>query len=152
MSKNLIKEIIIALLICLAIILVLAVVLYEYMPNNKTLPEKISYTTPSEVTQELVKSGGVDESQVILTYELGSTDMNNYERINNYNPGKTNPFSSYQASTSGENTTTNGSSQTGTTNDNNTTNSGGTSTSNNQNTTNSSGTGQSGYVQDKGTK
>ena len=42
MSKNLIKEIIILLLLILATILVLGVVLYEYVPMNKVIPEKVS--------------------------------------------------------------------------------------------------------------
>lgn len=70
MSKNALKEIIIMLLLCLAIILILAVLFYGYMPNNITLPEEVAYTTSQNVTQALIKTGGVDDSQVILTYEL----------------------------------------------------------------------------------
>ena len=38
-TKNIIKEIIIFLLLTLAIILVLGVVLYQYVPTNKIIPE-----------------------------------------------------------------------------------------------------------------
>ncbi len=31
-----------------------------------------------------------------MTYEVDSTDLNNYKRIQNYKPGKANPFSSYE--------------------------------------------------------
>ena len=49
MTKKVIKEIIIMLLLCLAIILVLGVLLYEYVPSNKIVPDEVSYTTPEEV-------------------------------------------------------------------------------------------------------
>lgn len=148
MAKNVIKEIIILLLLCLAIILLLGILLYEYAPMSKTVPNPVSYTTPEDVQQELASSSDVDNSQVIMTYEVDSTDLNNYERINDYQPGKANPFSSYE--TSGENTTTNGSATGG-----NSTSSGSSSSnSNNTNTSSSGNTTTSGgqYFQDKGTK
>ena len=46
MAKTIIREIIITLLLCLAIILILSVLLYGYVPTNKVMPEKVSYTTP----------------------------------------------------------------------------------------------------------
>ena len=94
MAKSIIKEIIIMLLLCLAIIIVLGLLLYDYVPMSKVVPEPVSYTTPEEVQQELKEAGSVDESQVIMTYEVDSTDLNNYKNIKNYKPGKANPFSS----------------------------------------------------------
>ena len=148
MAKNVIKEIIILLLLCLAIILLLGILLYEYVPMSKTVPNSVSYTTPEDVQQELASSSDVDNSQIILTYEVDSTDLNNYERINDYQPGKANPFSSYE--TSGENTTTNGSATGG----NSTSSGSNSSSSNNSNTSSSGNTTTSGgeYFQDKGTK
>ena len=148
MAKNVIKEIIILLLLCLAIILLLGILLYEYVPMSKTVPNPVSYTTPEDVQQELVASSDVDNSQIILTYEVDSTDLNNYERINDYQPGKANPFSSYE--TSGENTTTNGSATGGS----NSSSGSSSSNSNNTNTSSSGNTTTSGgqYFQDKGTK
>ena len=152
MSKSIIKEIIIILLLCLAIIVVLGLLLYEYVPMSKVVPEPVSYTTPEDVKQELLEAGEIDENQVIMTYEVDSSDLNKYERIKNYNPGKANPFSSYQAETNttssnGETTSTTG----GTTNNANgsTGTNTGTNSSNNENGSNSSG---GHYFQDKGTK
>ncbi len=146
MAKNIVKEIIIILLLCLAIILILGILLYEYAPMSKTVPNPVSYTTPEEVQQELSSSSDVDSSQIIMTYEVDSTDLNNYERINDYQPGKANPFSSYV--TSGENTTTSGSSTGGSST------SSGSSTTSNSSSSSSSNTTTSGgeYFQDKGTK
>lgn len=146
MAKNVIKEIIIVLLLCLAIILILGILLYEYAPMSKTVPNPVSYTTPENVQQELANTTSVDDSQIIMTYEVDSTDLRNYERINDYQPGKANPFSSYEAS--GENTTTNGSSTGGSTSSGSSTSSSNSSGTTNSNTTTSGGE----YFQDKGTK
>ena len=148
MAKNVIKEIIILLLLCLAIILLLGILLYEYVPMSKTVPNPVSYTTPEDVQQELASSSDVDNSQIILTYEVDSTDLNNYERINDYQPGKANPFSSYE--TSGENTTTSGSGTGGSSSSSGSESS----SSNNSNTSSSGNTTTSGgeYFKDKGIK
>lgn len=152
MAKGIIKELIIVLLLCLAIILVLGIVLYEYVPMSKTIPNEVSYTTPSEVKEELVSAGDVDESQIVMTYEINSSDLNDYKKIQNYKPGKANPFSSYESQTSGSNTTTNGASNGGTTsgssNTSTATGSSNGSENNNSKTTTSGGT----FFQDKGTK
>ena len=95
MAKTIVKEIIIILLLCLAIILVLGVLLYEYIPNDKIIPEAVAYITPESVKEELNNAETVDESQIIRTYTLDSTDLNNYKRVDSYVPGKPNPFSSY---------------------------------------------------------
>lgn len=118
MAKNVFKEIIIVLLLILAIILVLGVILYKYVPANKLLPEEISYVTPQSVKEQLITIKDANEDDVILTYELNGADLYNYQRINEYKPGKSNPFSTLNqenvenSSESGSNTTTNGSSST----------------------------------------
>lgn len=153
MAKSIIKEIIIILLICLAIILVLGILLYEYVPISKTIPNEVAYTTPSDVKEELLSSSDVDDGQIIVTYEVNQDDLNNYKKIQNYKPGKANPFSSYETQASGSNA---GSSQTSgqnTTTSTNTSNGSDTSSSSNSsqstdNTTTSGGK----FFQDTGTK
>ncbi len=93
-AKNIIKEIIIFLLLVLAIILILGVLLYEYVPTNKMIPEKVSYTTPESVKSELQTDESVDNTEVVVTYQIDSTDLSNYKKINEYVPGKKNPFES----------------------------------------------------------
>lgn len=143
MAKTIIKELIIILLLCLAIILVLGVLLYEYAPMSKTIPNPVSYTTPEEVQQELVATSEVDENKVIMTYEIDSSDLNNYARIQNYKPGKANPFAAYGSDTTSGNTTGNNNTTTGTTNNSNSSQTG----SSNETTTSG---GQ--FFPDKGTK
>ena len=136
MAKSIIKEIIIVLLLCLAIMLVLGILLYEYVPITKTLPNEVSYTTPENVKQELLSSSDVDDTQVIMTYEVNQDDLNNYRRVQDYVPGKANPFAPYE--TTAENTTQNGSSTGGTTSG-STSGSTGTNTNTNTSTSGSSG-------------
>ena len=132
MAKTIVKEIIIILLLCLAIILVLGILLYKYVPMTKTVPTPVSYTTPEEVKQELSATGDIDESKIVMTYEIDSTDLNNYKRIQDYKPGKSNPFSSYEKQVSnGTNTTTNNTTN-GTANQNNTSGNNETPTNNGQ--------------------
>lgn len=107
MVKTVFKEIIIILLLCLAIIVVLGLLLYDYVPMSKVIPEPVSYTTPEDVKQELKDAENIDDSQVIMTYEVNSSDLNNYKNINKYNPGKANPFSSYEENVEPENKTDN---------------------------------------------
>ncbi len=160
MAKTILKELIIAMLLCLAIILILGILLYEYVPIAKTIPNTVSYTTPEEVKQELLTADSIDENKVILTYEVDSTDLNNYKQINDYKPGKANPFSTYvvteekneETNTTGTDNNT-GSGNSNSSGSNNTSNSGssqgGTSTNTStDNTTTSGGY----YFKDKGTK
>mgnify|MGYP005785280483 CR=1 FL=1 len=161
MAKKVIKEIIIMLLLCLAIILILGILLYEYVPMTKTIPNPVSYTAPEGVEQELQDTS----DDVLLSFnneseEIDSAELNNYERINNYQPGKANPFSSYEESTStnGENATQgNSSTETGSSSNSSssgTSSSGATSSSGSSSSSSSNDTKTSGghFFQDKGTK
>ena len=152
MAKNVIKEIIIVLLLALAIILIHGVLLYEYVPANKIIPERVSYTTSENVKEELQTDESAETTELDITYHIDTTDLNNYKKTQDYVPGKKNPFSS---TTTG--TTTDGNTNTGTTGTNSNTNtntSGGTQgsgTSGNTSTTTDDNT-NSGYLPDKGTK
>lgn len=110
MSRKVFKEIVIAMLLCIAIILVTALALYNYAPSNKELPAKVAYTTPDEVEEELADSTGGEA--VVLTYEVNGTDMSNFERTNSYNPGKTNPFEDFETEEEETETKTNTKSKT----------------------------------------
>lgn len=156
MAKTIIKELIIALLLCLAIILVLGILFYEYVPMSKTIPNPVAYVADDDVKKELSSSESIDEDKVIMTYEVDSTDLNNYKRILDYKPGKKNPFSSYEktqeeTNAENENSTTDENSSSTDTN-----NTGAENKSNEGNVENSDGDNTSStggkYFQDKGTK
>ena len=100
MIKSILKEIIITLLLCIAILLVLGIMFYDYNPLNKVVPNKIAYTTPenikNEIEQQEVKDileGGID-----VVYSIESTDLKLYQKSNSYVPGKLNPFSAIDES------------------------------------------------------
>ena len=136
MSKNIIKEIIIILLLILAIILILGVSLYGFIPANKIIPEKVSYTTPEEAKTELEADVNENDSELYVDYHMDSTQLNNYKKIKEYVPGKKNPFATLES----ENTTND------TTAEN--TQNGGSSSQVANNTTEEN----TGYLPDKGTK
>ncbi len=151
MAKSILKEIIIVLLLCLAIILILGILLYEYVPITKTLPNQVSYTTPENVKQELLSSTDVDDSQVIMTYEISADDLENYTKIQDYVPGKANPFSSYET-TEESTTSANTSTTTSSTSTNSTSTNSSNSSSSSSNTTDTNSSSGGSFFQDTGTK
>ena len=102
MLKSIIKEIIIMLLVCLAILLVLCVLLYDFIPSNKVLPAEVSYAPSEEIKYELESAVNGEQTEVVLSYEVTSTDLKNYEKSDDYNAGKVNPFSEYIEKSDGE--------------------------------------------------
>lgn len=121
MAKNVIKEIIIILLLALAIILILGVLLYRYTAYNKVLPEEVSYQTSEEVKQEIESSNTIGDEQPVLRYSVTASELQSYERNNEYVEGKRNPFaesdtqaqSGTSGNTSGSGQTTGGTSSSG---------------------------------------
>lgn len=106
MVKNVIKEVFIMLLLCAAIVLILAVVFYDYNPINKVIPSTISYKMPSNldnVKEELETTIVTEDEQVIKTYEVTEAEMKLFKKVN-YEPGKANPF---KAESTADNTITN---------------------------------------------
>ena len=131
--KNVIKEIFIMLLLCIAIALILAVVFYDYNPINKEVPQTITYQFPSElgdVKEDLDTPLTNNEDQVIRTYEVTEDDLNRAKKTN-YDAGKANPFMAYSDNTTTDGNTTN---STGNTTNNNKTNTNSTSKNNTTNT------------------
>lgn len=104
MVKTIVKEAGIVILLVLAIILILAIVFYDYVPNNKTIPIKPqAYEFSDEIKAELEEN--VEEGQnIIKTHYIDETDLDNYETTKDYNKGKPNPFADTSTITS---TTTN---------------------------------------------
>ena len=69
MLKSVIKEIIILLLLSIAILLILMVLFYDYIPKSEEIPIIQAYTTPEDVKNEL--NTDISESEKIeVTYEV----------------------------------------------------------------------------------
>lgn len=155
MVKSVIKELILVLLLCLAIILVLGILLYKYVPLSKTLPSEVAYTIPAETKEELAASEHIDDSQIVMTYTVNASDLNNFQRTQNYKPGKANPFAAVgqeeqnQGNANSGNGTTNNNQGSNNNNNNNNSN---TSTNGNTNSNNSGSSSSGQFFQNTGTK
>ena len=136
MVKSFFKELAIILLLILAIMVLLAVLFYDYMPNSKTVPAKVeAYKLSEDVKAELEKDmENAKTDEIVKTYQLDAIDIEHYERTKEYNKGKVNPFAQYSTGTASGSTTNSGTtSGNGTSSNNNNTN-------NNNNDNNNSGT------------
>ncbi len=118
MLKSVIKEIFIILLLSIAILLILGILFYDYIPINRVVPQPEAYSTPDEVKNEIDEE--ITESEKIeVTYEVTDADLNIYKQTGSYTEGKANPFA--LESTTDENNT-NEENSVNDTNDNNNTN------------------------------
>ena len=107
MVKSIIKEIFIMLLLCIAIILILGVLFYDYIPTNKAVPNKLAtYTTPENIETE-INEQVTELEKAEVSYEITSSDLSLYKQSHSYTSGKVDPFS---ASTSTNTENENGSS------------------------------------------
>ena len=141
MIKTVFKEIIIILLLCLAVLLILSVLFYDYNPISKVVPNKIAYTVPENIKNDLEEENTIEEITVEnKVYTIEGSDLNIYKKSKSYNPGKANPFSTTTEDNTNAVENTNGNAGTTTetqvTNTNliTNTNSAGNSTNNNSNT------------------
>lgn len=117
-----IKEAIIMLLVCILGILLFAVIFYEYIPNRKIVPEITMYSAPEKIQEQMADDIDKKKEQVVMTYEVTSSDLNNYKVTKEYVPGKSNPFASVaQDVETGATTNPSSNSNTVNTNGNNTT-------------------------------
>ena len=104
MAKNIIKQIIVTVLIGIAIVLVLAIILYKYIPSNQKVPSKVSeYKTPENVASEITENLTAEEIEPLnRTFEITDSDLYLYKRSQSYNPGKSDPFSEYTVESTNE--------------------------------------------------
>ena len=146
-----IKEIAIMLLVCLAGILLFAVLFYEYIPSRKDVSEVVTYSPTSTVSEQLSDSIDDLNENVVSTfeydkdaYQVTSTDLNRFKAAKEYVPGKSNPFAEVSAEPTGEaggsGKSSSGSSSSGSSSK------GGTGGASEENK------GKSSYIRDKGTK
>lgn len=94
MVKSVLKEIIITLLLCIAILLILGIIFYDYNPLSKIVPNKVAYETPQEVKNKIEESEVKDilEDGVNIVYSIDALDLNIDRKNNSYVSGKINPF------------------------------------------------------------
>lgn len=91
MIKTIIKEIFIMILLCIAIILILGILFYDYIPANKVVPVKEAYETPNDVKEEINEQiTEIEKTEV--SYEVTDKDLKLYRQTSSYKPGKPDPF------------------------------------------------------------
>ena len=93
MKKSIFKEILLTLLVVVAILLVLAVVFYQYIPSNRTIPSKVTaYQASEEVAKEIEEDANSELVEQNQTYEITDQDLSLFKKIESYRPGKKDPF------------------------------------------------------------
>lgn len=92
MVKSIFKEIFIMLLLCIAIVLILGILFYDYIPTNRVIPTKVAYTTPNDVKEE-INEQITEIEKTEISYEITDADLNIYKQTSSYRPGKKDPFS-----------------------------------------------------------
>lgn len=122
--KSLSKELFIMALLIMIVVFMVGIIFYEYMPNNKTVPEPITYSTSSTTTavlQEIAASASdtsssdsMETQSIIKSYSIGTKELSTAASKQSYTSGKTDPFAEYtgttnttNGNTTGTNTTTN---------------------------------------------
>lgn len=106
MAKTIIKEIFIMLLLCIAIVLILGILFYDYIPTNRVIPTKEAYVTPNDVKEE-INEQITEIEKTEISYEITDADLNIYKQSSSYKPGKKDPFSLTETSQNVNNTTNN---------------------------------------------
>lgn len=124
MLKSIFKEIIIVLLLLIILVLLLGILFYQYFPSSQVLPSKVQeYALDEDIKLELEEElKNADSDEIIKTYQVDAMDLDFYQKTNEYNKGKINPFAQYSSGTtnndennetntnsSGDNTTNNSS-------------------------------------------
>ena len=108
MIKSIIRETFIMLLLCVAIILILGVLFYEYIPTNKVIPNKLATYSTAENVKTEIDEKVTQMEKAEISYEITTSDLTIYKQSNSYNPGKVDPFSaSPTVEPEGEQNTTN---------------------------------------------
>lgn len=92
MIKSIIKETFIMILLCIAIVLILGILLYDYIPSNMVVPIKEAYETPNDVKEE-INEQITEIEKTEISYEVTEDDLKLYKQSSSYKPGKPDPFS-----------------------------------------------------------
>ena len=136
MLKSVGKEIVIILLLSVAIILILGILFYDYIPINRVVPPREEYATPDNIKNEI--SEEISETKKVeVTYEVTDSDLNVYQQGGRYTEGKANPFALPEQNTGNNNgNNNNNSNNNGNNNSNNNSNSNDNGNNNNNNDNN----------------
>lgn len=102
--KEILKDIILSILIVVCIGIILSIVFYDKISIGKVIPESEDYVLSEQMQKELEDSNMSDAEEVIVNYYIKASDLNKYERTNEYVKGKSNPFAEVDLSDTENNT------------------------------------------------
>lgn len=90
------KEFAIYILIIALIVLVFGILFYEQLPSNKLIPVRDDYALPEKLESVLEDTLSTEEqNEILVTYTVKESDLEEYEDNDQYNPGKIDPFADY---------------------------------------------------------
>ena len=92
---NIIKEILIVILLCLAVVVIMGVVFYGYIPTNVVVPSNVQPYTTSKSIKEEIEEEIVEYPKESLVFEITDSDLTLYKKTESYVEGKANPFEAY---------------------------------------------------------
>ena len=118
MLKSVLKEVFKILLLSIAILLILGILFYDYIPMNRVIPEREAYSTPNEIKDEINETI-TEAEKVEVTYEVTDSDLNIYKQSGRYVEGKANPFTLEESTPTETTDGNNGNGNNSDTNDNN---------------------------------
>ena len=75
MIKKILKEGIILILLLVAIVLILGVLFYDYIPTGKVVPVVEQYQTSQDIKNEIQETVVTENQEIIVTYEIDNTDL-----------------------------------------------------------------------------
>jgi len=101
---DLIKDIFISILILAAIVSVLGIIYYDDIPSSKVIPEEENYTLSAQMKKELENTNLEEFKEVVIDYHIDGSDLEKYEKANEYVEGKSNPFAPAQKNVENGNT------------------------------------------------
>ena len=107
---EIIKSLIISILLVVCIVVILSVLFYDKISLSKVVPESEEYMLTEEMQEGIEDSFSEEKKEIVTKYYIDAADLKKYEKTNEYNKGKKNPFSMEEIPVDTNDTTINNSS------------------------------------------
>jgi len=92
MKKSIMKELFEPILVTIAVLLILSILFYIFMPSTKRISKiEEKYSLPLKMQAELEQINETS-ADIVKTYKVDSNDLVEYEESNDYKKGRINPF------------------------------------------------------------
>ena len=102
---EIIKDLFVSLLVVICIIMVLTIFFYDDIAIGKVIPEAETYTLTNDMQNALENSELDETEEIIINYYIDASDLKKYEKTNEYDKGKSNPFAPREINNNIDNTT-----------------------------------------------